>query len=202
MTIKKHDPGTLPPEKIPGDKRPASASVALVAFAGFSNSGKTTVLEKLIREMTLRGLRVGTIKHDVHGFEMDRPGKDTWRHKQAGASATIISSPRQIGMVKDVDHDHDPLELAQLLPGMDLILLEGYKRADIPKIEIYRSGVSKNRCCVNDPNLMAVVSDIEQDNGVPCFGHNDISAIADFLIFKLSLTIPPAHKQSQELCGT
>ncbi len=162
--------------------------VPIAAIVGYSNSGKTTLLEKLIREMTLRGLRVGTIKHDVHGFEMDRQGKDTWRHKQAGASTTIISSPTRIGMVKDVDHDHDPLELAALMPDADLILLEGYKNAEIPKIEIFRTAVSEKRCCTNDPYLMAVVSDIPHDNGVPCFGHDDISAIADFLIQKLPVS--------------
>ncbi|UCF95758.1 MAG: molybdopterin-guanine dinucleotide biosynthesis protein B, partial [Desulfobacterales bacterium] len=73
----------------------------IVSTVGYSGSGKTTLLEKLIAELKQRGFRVGTIKHDVHGFEMDRPGKDSWRHKQAGASVTVISSPYQIGMVKD-----------------------------------------------------------------------------------------------------
>ena len=168
-------------------KQEGRKAAPLAAVSGFSNSGKTTLLEKLIREMTRRGLRVGTIKHDVHGFEMDRKGKDTWRHKQAGASTTIISSPRQIGMVKDVDHDHDPLELAALMPDMDLILLEGYKSADIPKIEIFRSAVSSKLFCTDDPKLMAVITDSTHDVGVPCFGHEDISDIADFLIRKLSV---------------
>jgi len=162
--------------------------VPVAAIVGYSNSGKTTLLEKLIREMNARDLLVGTIKHDVHGFEMDRSGKDTWRHKQAGASATIISSPAQIGMVKDVDHDHDPLELAALMPDVDLILLEGYKSAEISKIEVFRTAVSKKRCCTDDPYLMAVVSDIPHDNGVPCFGLDEISAIAEFLIQKLSVS--------------
>lgn len=178
------------PENQPPDRK----APPVAAIAGFSNSGKTTLLEKLIREMTRRGLRVGTIKHDVHGFEMDRKGKDTWRHKQAGASTTIISSPRQIGMVKDVDHDHDPLELAALMPETDLILLEGYKSADIPKIEIFRSAVSRKLFCTDDPNLLAIITDSTHDVGVPCFGHDDISGIADFLIRKL----PVVHAQPEK----
>jgi len=168
---------------------PEGKNIPLAAVSGFSNSGKTTLLEKLISEMRGRGIRVGTIKHDVHGFEMDRPGKDTWRHKQAGASATIISSPRRIGMVMDVDHDHDPLELAVFMEGMDLILLEGYKNAAIPKIEVFRSAVSRKLHCANDPNLLAVVTDSIHEIHVPCFGHDDISDIADFLIQQLKVWI-------------
>jgi molybdopterin-guanine dinucleotide biosynthesis adapter protein len=159
-----------------------------VAIVGFSNSGKTTLLEKLIHEMVVRGIRVGTIKHDVHGFDMDRPGKDTWRHKQAGASTTIISSPRQIGMVIDVDHDHDPLELISLMKGMDIIFFEGYKSADLPKIEVFRSPVSEKIFCRNDPNLMAVVSDRSHELNVPCFGHDDVGAIADFIVNRMGLS--------------
>ena len=80
----------------------------IVSIVGNSGSGKTTFLEKLIPEMIRRGFKVGTIKHDVHGFEMDKPGKDSWRHKRAGAHTTMISSPYQIGMVMDVDEDHNP----------------------------------------------------------------------------------------------
>ena len=97
----------------------------VVSVVGKSNSGKTTFLVNLIAELTQRGFRVGTIKHDVHGFEMDRPGKDSWRHKKAGASTTIISSPYQIGMVKDVDHDHHPDEIIPLLSDVDIILTRG-----------------------------------------------------------------------------
>lgn len=181
---------TTQTNKNPADHLPRKKEIPMAAIVGFSNSGKTTVLEKLIRELVMRGLRVGTIKHDVHGFEMDKPGKDTWRHKQAGASTTIISSPRQIGVVKDVDHDHDPLELTSLMPDMDLILLEGYKSADVPKIEIFRSAVSKKIFNVDSPKLMAVVSDRSHDDiTVPCFGHDDIRGIADLLIEKMAISL-------------
>lgn len=184
--------------KHPADRAPVKKVTPSAAIVGFSNSGKTTLLEKLIHEMVLRGIRVGTIKHDVHGFDMDRPGKDTWRHKQAGASTTIISSPRQIGMVMDVNHDHDPLELISLMPDMDLVLFEGYKSADIPKIEVFRMEVSEKIFCKGDPNLIAVVSDRTHDIAVPCFGHDDIGAIADFLIDTMALTPSGNGKEARE----
>ena len=103
---------------------------AIVCIVGKSGSGKTTLLEKLIPELTGMGLKVGTIKHDVHGFEIDHPGKDSWRHKQAGSAITIISSPQRIGVVMDVEHDHTLDELASFFSGVDIILTEGLDRVE------------------------------------------------------------------------
>ena len=154
----------------------------MVSVVGYSGSGKTTLLERLIPEMTMRGLKVGTVKHHVHGFDMDQPGKDSWRHKQAGASTTIISSPNQIGMVMDVDHEHRPSELLPLFKGMDIVLAEGYKRENIPKIEIFRPETGKKPLCKNDAHVLAVVSDSKIDLDVPVFSTKDIQKIVDFLI--------------------
>ena len=107
----------------------------IISIVGASGAGKTTLLEKLIPALSRRGYKTGTIKHDIHGFEIDRPGKDSWRHKHAGASSTIISSPFQIGMVMDVDHDHGLDELAPFLANVDVILTEGYKREYKAKFE-------------------------------------------------------------------
>lgn len=161
----------------------------IVSVVGNSGAGKTTLLEILIPELTRRGFRVGTIKHDVHGFQMDKPGKDSWRHKQAGASTTLISSPKQIGMVMDVNHDHNPMELIPYLRGMDIILFEGYKRAKQPKIEIFRPEVYPEPICGDDENLIALVSNAEIDLGVPRFLLEDIQGLADFLTdhFKLAV---------------
>jgi molybdopterin-guanine dinucleotide biosynthesis protein B len=153
-----------------------------VSVVGNSGSGKTTFLEKLIPELVGRGLKVGTIKHDVHGFEMDKPGKDSWRHKHAGSSATVISSPYQIGMVMDVEHDHKPDELLLLFNGMDIILAEGYKRGDHPKIEIFRTEIIKEPLCKNDKFLLALVTDSDVDFDVPIFSSGATKAVADFLI--------------------
>jgi len=163
------------------------ATPPIVSIVGNSGSGKTTFLEKLIPEIKRRGLKVGTIKHDVHGFEMDKPGKDSWRHKQAGASTTIISSPYKIGIVMDVDYDHEPDELLPLFKGIDVILAEGYKRGDKPKLEIFRSEISKDPLCKNDNNLLAFISDEDIDIDVPRFSTNDTRKVADFLIAHFNL---------------
>jgi molybdopterin-guanine dinucleotide biosynthesis protein B len=151
-------------------------------IVGHSESGKTTFLEKLIPALKQRGLKIGTVKHDVHGFEMDKPGKDSWRHKQAGASTTVISSPYQIGMVRDVDHDHQPEELLSFFSDVDIVLIEGYKRANKPKLEIFRPEVTKKPLCKDDQNLLALISDSDLDIGVPRFSTKDVIGIAKFLI--------------------
>jgi molybdopterin-guanine dinucleotide biosynthesis adapter protein len=159
----------------------------IVSIVGFSGSGKTTLLEKLIRNLAGRGCRVGTVKHDVHGFEMDTPGKDSWRHKQAGAVTTIISSPRQIGMVMDVDHDHDPDEMKPFFRDVDIVFTEGYKQGDKPKIEIFRRGFRDDPLCKNDGHLIGLVTDTEVDLGVPRFLLDDITGLADFLIRRFDI---------------
>lgn len=154
----------------------------IVSVVGKSGSGKTTLLEKLIPELKERGLRIGTIKHDIHGFEIDHPGKDSWRHKKAGSSRTIISSLQRIGMVMDVDHDHSLDELLSFMSGMDIVLSEGYKREHKPKVEIYRPEVHDTPLCEGDGDLIALVTDSDRDLGVPRFATDDTGGLADFLI--------------------
>jgi len=161
----------------------------MVSIVGNSGVGKTTLIEKLIPEFTSRGFCVGTIKHDVHGFQLDKPGKDSWRHKQAGASVTLISSPHQIGMVMDVDREYQPAELVKLLPRVDIVLLEGYKRANHPKIEIFRSEVYPEPVCKNDGHLIALVSNIPVDIGVLRFATDDIKGLVDFILDYFHLTV-------------
>ena len=162
--------------------------IPIVSIVGASGVGKTTLLEKLIPALTRRGFRTGTIKHDVHGFEIDRPGKDSWRHKHAGAAATIISSPFQIGMVMDVDHDYRLDELALLLSDVDVILTEGYKREGKAKMEVFRPEVLGEPLCKEDDHLVALISDAPVELGVPRFSMNDIEGLADFLITHFELT--------------
>ena len=171
----------------------ALAGPALVSIVGFSGSGKTTLLEKLIHELTVRGYRVGTIKHDVHGFEMDTPGKDSWRHKQAGAVTTIISSPHQVGMIMDVDHDHDPKELKPFFLDVDIVFTEGYKQGDKPKVEIFRAGLRDEPLCKDDAHLIGLVTDTEVALGAPRFSLDDVKGLADFLINRFGL-IPRAGR--------
>jgi molybdopterin-guanine dinucleotide biosynthesis protein B len=162
----------------------------ILCIVGRSGSGKTTFLEKLIPEVVTRGLKVGTIKHHKHDFEMDYPGKDSWRHKRAGSAAALVSSPQRIGMVKDADHDYRPEELAPLLSGVDIILCEGYKREPRPKVEIFRPEIHDKPFCISDRNLIALVTDANVDLGVPRFAASDTEGLALFLIayFRLDQT--------------
>ena len=176
-------------------------TVPLLCIVGFSGAGKTTVTVGLVAALKQRGLRVGTIKHDVHGFEMDRPGKDSWRHKQAGASATFISSPAQIGLVMDVDHDHHPLELVPLLGEMDIVLVEGFKRADLPKIEVFRPENEKPPACRNDCNLLAVVSDAKLGWSVPRYAANDFEGLVEFIVAHFGLNSLTIRGFTQSACG-
>ena len=98
-----------------------------VCIVGFSNAGKTTATGNLVAALTDRGLRVGTIKHDVHGFEMDRPGKDSWCRRQAGARVTIVTSPDRVGMVMEASHDHQPDERLPRFKRMDIVVAKGVK---------------------------------------------------------------------------
>ena len=155
----------------------------ILSFVGHSGSGKTTIVEKVIAVLAEAGLKVAIIKHDVHGFDMDQPGKDSWRHKQAGAVATIVSSPEKIGLVMDADHDHSPDSLSDLVQFADLILTEGYKKEPHPKIEVFRPHATGDAepLCQDDPALLAIISDEAIQTHVPIFGTADIPAIADFI---------------------
>lgn len=163
----------------------------LVCIVGYSGSGKTTLMVNLIRCFARRGLRVGTIKHDAHGFNIDHPGKDSYRHKDAGATASLISSPTQVALVADTDRDRTPDELLSMLPRVDIVLAEGFKRAPLPKIEVFRPETGNLPACQNDPYLLAVVSDTPVDWGIHRFALTDISGLADHLI---SLFRIPAEK--------
>lgn len=147
---------------------------------GKSNSGKTTLLEKIIREAKRRGWKVATLKHDVHGFQMDQPGKDTWRHAQAGADIVAISSPQRIAVLENVAEDQPLDEVLRRIQGVDIIFTEGYKHGGKPKIEVYRSAVHQELFSKPE-ELLAIASDILLDNGIPCFGLDDAPGICNLI---------------------
>ncbi len=163
-------------------KLPSRVRTPLVAIVGNSGTGKTTLITRLIPELKRRGFRVGTIKHDVHGFEIDRPGKDSWRHKDAGANMVMISSPYQMAMVRDVDHDSKLEELEPCFSGVDIILAEGFKNSGVPKLEVFREEVQNRPVCGNDKKLLGLIADAHTDLDVPHFPTDDIRGIADFLV--------------------
>lgn len=157
-------------------------TIPIVSIVGKSSAGKTTLLEKLIPELIKRGYRVATVKHDVHGFEIDHEGKDSWRHKKAGAHTTVISSPLRIALVEDVDHDQTLDEIRKkYIKMVDIILTEGYKGNPFPKIEVFRSEVRRTPLCKKEDNLLAIASDIKLDIGVPCFDINDSQNLVDLI---------------------
>jgi len=157
--------------------------IPIVSIVGKSDSGKTTLLEKVVRELKSRGYRIATIKHDAHSFEIDHEGKDSWRHKKAGAHMTIISSAEKIAMVVDSDHDHDLNEIREkFIDGVDLIITEGYKRENHPKIEVFRSELKRELLCQKDDNLIAIAGDPpESPGGVPIFDLNEAGPLCDFI---------------------
>lgn len=159
-----------------------SKVVPIVSIVGRSDSGKTTLLEKVVAELTRRGYKVGTVKHDVHGFDIDKEGKDSWRHKKAGAKTVVISSPTKVAMVRDVDTELDLDRIRfDLLEDVDITITEGYKKAMNPKIEVVRSAQATKPICSKKEQLIAVATDAEVDIDVPCFNINDTEGITDFI---------------------
>ncbi|WP_022849993.1 molybdopterin-guanine dinucleotide biosynthesis protein B [Limisalsivibrio acetivorans] len=158
--------------------------IPVVTFAGYSGSGKTTLLEQVVRILTDRGLKVSVIKHDAHGFDIDKEGKDSHRHKQAGAAAVIIAGPGKHAMVCDGEPTLDTL--VHMAPiDSDIIITEGYKTSDKPKIEVYRPGNGKDPVCIGQETLMAVATDkpdAPEIQGAPRYlDVNNPEEVADFL---------------------
>jgi len=157
----------------------------VISIVGRRHSGKTAVLEALVSELTRRGLCVGTLKHSVHGFEMDREGKDTWRHRRAGAKAVGIMSEREVAVIRTIEAEL-PLEQAVALlgPDLDLVLTEGFKRAATLKIEVIRV---QTGCEVQTPpdQLLAVVADCPLQTTAPGLASGDTAALADLVVAHL-----------------
>jgi len=179
--------------------------IPIISIVGKKNSGKTTLIEKIIPELKKRGYRVGVIKHDVHQFEIDYPGKDTYRIRQAGADIVAIVSDKKIAMIRTTNNELQTTCLDEialwLFPDVDIIITEGYKRLNKPKIEITRSG---ELLCTKDDNLLAVVfNELQTTNyeirtttnklqitnlNVSCFSIDEVSALTDFVIEKVIKT--------------
>ncbi len=156
--------------------------IPIISIVGKSDSGKTTLIEKLVPELTRRGYRIATVKHDVHGFEVDREGKDSWRHKKAGAHTVVISSPKKAALIRDVERDLSLSEIRdKLIRDVDLILSEGYKRDVQPKIEIFRKEKQQELLCAKEDNLIAIVSNQTFNVGVPCFDLEDMKGLSNFI---------------------
>lgn len=162
--------------------------VPVISIVGKTNSGKTTLIEKIIPELKNRGYRVGTIKHDAHEFEIDREGKDSWRMTKAGADTVVIASSKKMGVVKKLDSEKSIDEITELLlKDVDIVITEGYKKQNKPKIEVTRSG---ELLCAESDNLVAVVDNTgsrcdfilsEGLIGIPCFDIGEWKKVVDMI---------------------
>ena len=156
----------------------------LIGFAGWSGSGKTTLVTNVLPVLIARGWTVSTIKHAHHGFDLDQPGKDSHRHREAGASEVLIASERRWAIMHELRGAPEP-ELEQLLlhlSPVDLVVVEGFKRSAYPKIEVHRPALGKPPLYPEDPNIVAVASDAPLATRLPLLPLDRPEAIADFIM--------------------
>ena len=159
------------------------SAVPVVSVVGHSNVGKTTLMERLIGELKRRGLRIATIKHDVYDFDIDRPGKDSWRHAQAGSDLVVIASPHRVAMIARTEQELRLDEIVARLPlEVDLVLTEGYKREDKPKIEVLRAACGRELLSREEELLALVTDQVYPGLGVPQYSLEDIAGLADRLV--------------------
>ena len=166
---------------------------AVLAIVGYSGSGKTTLIEKLLPLLNQAGLRVATIKHTHHEVRLDAAGKDSWRHKQAGAAASMLLTPSGMQLVTDVIKYAEPEQLAQrYFFDMDLVLAEGFSQGKCAKIEVLRKARSTTLRCAIDDGLIAMVTDVESSMRLPHFSLDDVAGIARFV----TDTFTPARSEA------
>jgi molybdopterin-guanine dinucleotide biosynthesis protein B len=159
----------------------------LFGFAGWSGSGKTTVIEQVIPQLRSHGLSVSLIKHAHHAFDIDQPGKDSWRHRRAGCGEVLITSSMRWALLHELGGDAElslPDALRRLSP-CDLVLIEGYKRAAIPKLEIHRPAIGKTLLFPDDPQIIAIATDVPDlfpDARLPVLDLSNVKGISAFVI--------------------
>ena len=161
----------------------------IIGIAGYSGSGKTTLIEKVIPLLVSEGLRVSLVKHAHHEFDVDLPGKDSYRHRHAGATEVLVSSSARWALMHELRGASEPTLQDQLqhLSACDLVIVEGYKNAAIPKIEVHRRASTAPLLHPEDPHVVAVVTDEELDTALPQIGLDDAAAVARFIVKFLAL---------------
>ena len=158
-------------------------------ITGWKNSGKTTLAEKLVAELCRRGWTVSTVKHAHHDFDIDKQGTDSFRHRQAGANEVAIVSGRRWALMHELRGAAEPAlsELTKRMSPCDLLLVEGFKREPIPKLEVYRAQVGEPLIHPHDHNIVAVASDVRLETKLPQFDLNATVEIADFVLRHVGL---------------
>jgi len=156
----------------------------IFGFAGYSGSGKTTLIERLIPVFTGRGIRVSLIKHAHHAFDIDRPGKDSYRHREAGCTEVLVTSSRRWALIHELRGAPEPELEAHVkrLSPCDLVLVEGFKRSAIPKLEVYRAEVREPLIHPHDANILGIASDQPLQTTLPQFDLDAVDAIAEFVL--------------------
>ncbi len=163
----------------------AAKPLRVFGLAGWSGSGKTTLLARLLPELIARGLAVSTVKHAHHSFDIDQPGKDSWRHREAGASEVMIASARRWALIHEHRDAAEPAldALIRRMAPVDLLLVEGFKRDAHDKLEVHRPALGKPLLCREDPHIVAVASDAPLAGlAVPLLPLDDAAAIARFIV--------------------
>lgn len=156
----------------------------IIGLAGWSGSGKTTLITKVLPHLIARGQKVSTLKHAHHGFDLDKPGKDSFMHRVSGATEVIISSERRWAVLHELRDEPEwdlPALLSKASP-VDLVLVEGFKRDPFPKLEIYRAENGKPLLHPDDPHIVAVATDSKVETELPVVDLNNIDAVADVLL--------------------
>lgn len=161
----------------------------LYGVTGWKNAGKTGLMERLVTEIVGRGMTVSTVKHAHHAFDVDHPGRDSYRHRAAGATEVLLSSRNRFALMHEMRNEAEwPLAtLLEKLAPVDLVLIEGYKRDRHPKIEAFRAGTGNPLIAPGDATIRAVASDVALDLDRPVFDLNDTRAIADFILGEVGL---------------
>lgn len=161
---------------------------------GWKNNGKTTLVVRLVEHLSAAGWRVSTVKHAHHAVDLDQPGKDTWRHREAGAQEVVLATARRWAVIHELRHEPEPplFELLARLSPVDIVLVEGFKRFPHPKLEVHRRERGTPLLARDDPTIVALASDEPvPDLALPRFDLDDIPAIAGFLLQRLELAAPP-----------
>ncbi|MFO7770635.1 MAG: molybdopterin-guanine dinucleotide biosynthesis protein B [Roseovarius gahaiensis] len=161
----------------------------LYGVVGWKNAGKTGLMERLVTEITSRGISVSTVKHAHHTFDVDHPGKDSHRHRVAGATEVLLASRNRFALMHELRNEDEPSlsELLQKLAPVDLVLIEGYKRDSHPKVEAHRTVTGNPLIAPDDPTVRAVASDTPLNLDRPVFDLDDTTVIADFILSEVGL---------------